>query len=71
MKWGREEKVSGEDALNAAFVMSTLCIQFHLEINDSEFLKGVDNWTTDDLSRSIEKEREVAEIMVSIGEHRW
>ena len=71
LKWGREEKVSGEDALNAAFVMSTLCIQFHLEINDSEFLKGVDNWTTDDLSRSIEKEREVAEIMVSIGEHRW
>ena len=67
LKWGREEKVSGVDALNAAIVMSTLCIQFGLEINDSEFLKGVDNWKTDDLSRAIEKEREVAEIMLSIG----
>ena len=67
LKWGREEKVTGVAALNAAIVMSTLSVQFGLEINDSEFQSGEENWKTDDLSRAMEKGREVADIMRDIG----
>ena len=67
LKWGREEKVSGVAALNAAIVMSTLCLQFGLEINNSELQSGEDNWKTDDLSRAIQKGREIRDIMIDIG----
>ena len=59
--------MSGVAALNAAIVMSTLSIQFGLEINDSELQSGVDNWKIDYLSRAMEKGREVADIMRDIG----
>jgi hypothetical protein len=55
LKWGREEKVSGAEAINAAIVMSTVCVKFGLEINESEFLSGVLNWKADDLSRCLQK----------------
>jgi hypothetical protein len=67
LKWGREEKVSGAEAINAAIVMSTVCVKFGLEINESEFLSGILNWKADDLSRCIQKGKTVREVMESIG----
>ena len=67
LKWGREEKVSGAEAINAAIVMSTVCVKFGIDINESEFLAGVLNWKADDLSRCLQKGRTVEEVMISIG----
>jgi hypothetical protein len=67
LKWGREEKVKGADAINAAIVMSTICVKFGIEVNESEFISGKQNWKADDLSRSRQKGREVKEIMRDIG----
>jgi hypothetical protein len=67
LKWGREEKVKGAEAINAAIVMSTVCVKFGIEVNESEFLSGKQNWKTDDLSRSIQKGRDVKDIMREIG----
>jgi hypothetical protein len=47
--------------------MSALCYQYSLEINDTEFLSGVENWKTDDLSTIIEKKTTIEAVMVSIG----
>jgi hypothetical protein len=43
LKWGREEMVSEAEAINAAIVMSTVCVKFRIECNESEFLAGVLN----------------------------
>jgi hypothetical protein len=43
LKWGRGEKVSGAEVINAAIVMSTVYMKFGMEINESEFLSGVLN----------------------------
>jgi hypothetical protein len=67
LKWGREEKVSGAEAINAAIVMSTVCVKFGIEINESEFRAGVLNWKADDLSRCIQKGKTVREVMIAIG----
>jgi hypothetical protein len=67
LKWGREEKVKGAEAINAAIVMSTICVKFGIEVNDSEFISGKQNWKTDDLSKSIQKGRDVKDIMRDIG----
>jgi hypothetical protein len=67
LKWGREEKVKGAEAINAAIVMATICVKFGIEVNDSEFISGEDNWKADDLSRSIQKGRSVKDIMEDIG----
>jgi hypothetical protein len=67
LKWGREEKVSGAEAINAAIVMSTVCVKFGIEINESEFLAGVLNWKADDLSRCLQKGKSVREVMIEIG----
>jgi hypothetical protein len=67
LKWGREEKVKGVEAINAAIVMAAICVRFGIEVNDSEFISGEDNWKADDLSRSIQKGRSVREIMTSMG----
>jgi hypothetical protein len=67
LKWGREEKVRGADAVNAAIVMAAVCVKFGIEINESEFISGTDNWKADDLSRSIQKGRKVNDIMMDMG----
>jgi hypothetical protein len=67
LKWGREEKVAGAEAINAAIVMSTVCVKFGIEINESEFLAGVLNWKADDLSRCLQKGKSVREVMIEIG----
>ena len=59
--------MSGAAALNAAIVMSTVCIRYGIEINGSEFIAGVDNWKADDLSRAMEKGKKVEDIMRDIG----
>jgi hypothetical protein len=38
LKLGREEKVSGAEAINAAIVMSTVCVKFGIEINETEVM---------------------------------
>jgi hypothetical protein len=67
LKWGREEKVSGAEAINTAIVISTVCVKFGVEINESEFLSAVLNWKADDLSRCIQKGKIVREVMIAIG----
>jgi hypothetical protein len=67
LKWGREEKVKGAEALNAAIVMAAICVRCGIEIVDSEFISGEENWKADALSRRIQKGRNIREIMVSIG----
>jgi hypothetical protein len=47
--------------------MSTVCVKFGIEINESEFLAGVLNWKADDLSRCIQKAKTVREVMIAIG----
>jgi hypothetical protein len=67
LKWGREEKVKGAEALNAAIVMAAVCVRCGIEINDSEFKSGEENWKADALSRRIQKGRNIKDIMTSIG----
>jgi hypothetical protein len=67
LKWGREEKVKGAEALNAAIVMAAICVRCGIEIVDSEFISGEENWKADALSRRIQKGRNIRDIMVSIG----
>jgi hypothetical protein len=67
LRWGREEKVKGVDAINAAIVMSTICVKFGIEVNETEFISGKDNWRADNLSRSIQKKRKVKDIMEDMG----
>jgi hypothetical protein len=67
LKWGREEKVKGVEALNTAIVMAAVCVRCGIEINDSEFKSGEDNWKADALSRRIQKGRNIQDIMMSIG----
>jgi hypothetical protein len=44
--------------------MSTVCVKFGIEINESEFL----NWkAADDLSRCLQKGKRIREVMVQIG----
>ena len=47
--------------------MSTVCVKFGIEINESEFLAGVLNWKADDLSRCLQKGKSVREVMIEIG----
>jgi hypothetical protein len=67
LKWGREEKVKGAEALNAAIVMAAVCVRCGIEISDSEFKSGDENWKADALSRRIQKGRNIRDIMTSIG----
>jgi hypothetical protein len=52
-KWSREEKVKGTEAINAARVMSAICVRFETEVNDTEIVTEKQNWKADDLSRRI------------------
>ncbi len=47
--------------------MSTVCVKFEIEINESKFLAGVLNWKANDLSRCIQKGKTVREVMIAIG----
>jgi hypothetical protein len=48
-------------------VISTVCVKFEIEINESKFLAGVLNWKANDLSRCIQKGKTVREVMIAIG----
>jgi hypothetical protein len=67
LRWGREEKIKGEEALNAGIVMSAICVKHGINVCGSDFLKGTDNWKTDDLSRSAAKGWTVETVMQRIG----
>lgn len=43
LRWEREEKVKGEDALNAGIVMSIICVKYGINICRSDLLKETDN----------------------------
>jgi hypothetical protein len=55
LSWVQKEKVSGKAAMNAALVLVSVCIKFGIEVNYSDFLKGLENHKADRLSRLIEK----------------
>jgi hypothetical protein len=67
LRWGREEKVKRVAAINAAIVMSTICVKFGIEMKEKVFISGKDNWRADNLSRSIQKRRNVKDIMEDMG----
>jgi hypothetical protein len=63
LSWMDKGKVSGKAAMNAALVLVSLCVRFGIEINYTEFLKGVDNHQADRLSRIIEKKMTIEQAM--------
>jgi hypothetical protein len=69
LKWGREDKIKGEEALNAGIVMSAICVRYGIEIVDTDFQKGVDNWRADLMSRREAKGWTVRGVLDWIGCH--
>ena len=65
--WAASGRVSGSAALNAAVVLSALSVKYGLEVNDTEFLAGVDNHKADNLSRVLEKGKSVEQAMIENG----
>jgi hypothetical protein len=63
LSWIQKQKVSGQAAMNAALVLGSLCVRFGLEVNYTDFIKGIDNHKADRLSRIVEKRMTIERAM--------
>jgi hypothetical protein len=69
LSWIQKQKVSGQAAMNAALVLGSLCVRFGLEVNYTDFIKGIDNHKADRLSRIVEK-RMTLERAMELNGHK-
>ena len=67
LAWAESERPAGEFIINAALVFTLLCIRFGLDVRWSEFLKGKDNWKSDNLSRLWESGWSIEQAMIVNG----
>ena len=68
LSWIKAQRVSGKAAINAAVALVTLCIHFGIEVNETLFLSGVDNFRADRLSRLVEKDLTLKQAMALNGQ---
>jgi hypothetical protein len=65
--WATQGRVKGPEAINAAVVVTALCIRFGIRPRYSDFLSGLDNHKADLRSRIEEKGITVGQIMSQNG----
>ena len=65
--WATEGRVKGPEAINAAVVVTALCIRFGIRPRYSAFLSGLENHKADLLSRIEEKGITVEQAMIENG----
>jgi hypothetical protein len=67
LAWMTEGRISGPSAINAAVVVTALCIRYGIRTRYSMFLSGLDNHKADNLSRLIEKNKSIETAMIENG----
>jgi hypothetical protein len=43
LRWGREEKIKRVEAIYAAIVISTICLNLGIELNETDLISEKDN----------------------------
>jgi hypothetical protein len=67
LKWSLTGRLKGERGVNAAMAISALCLNYGIDIVETEFLSGGDNWRCDNLSRADQKGESVREMLDKNG----
>ena len=67
LAWITEGTMSGPSAINAAVVVTALCIRFGIRPRYSMFLSCLKNHKADNLSRQLEKNKTVRQVMIENG----
>jgi hypothetical protein len=67
LAWITEGTMGGPSAINAAVVVTALCIRFVIRPRYSMFLSGLNNHKADNLSRQLEKNKTVRQVMIENG----
>ena len=67
LAWMTEGRIKGPSAINAAVVVTALCIRFGIRPRYSVFLSGLDNHKADNLSRLLEHNKSIEKAMMENG----
>ena len=67
LKWSLTGRLKGERGTNAAMAMSARCMHYGIEIVETDFLSGVNNWKCDNLSRADQKGESVESMLEKNG----
>ena len=67
LTWMTEGRIKGKSAINAAVVVTALCIRYGIRPRYSTFLSGVKNFKSDRLSRLLQNNMSIEEAMILNG----
>ena len=63
LSWMSQGTIKGQAAINAAVVLTAICVKFGIRTIYSAFLSGLDNFKSDNFSRMIEKGWSVQHVL--------